>query len=233
MARTANKQILHVSTCCLFFSLGMMVVLSCISVAPEARPCFEQLFYFCAAVFAISLSIAIYPRTLMFLIRKDAIAAKQIKINVCANICGAMVFALYFYMQTCGELLQTVSFLVAVPMAQVVMDRMSIPVRIENGHGYPIKELLMNFVKYNYGVWSVLLIEAIRRIVFESCFNGVLSIVLMSAPLLAYVFSEATGVCYTNVRNYKKGTVGFRTMKWILMGVSLLMGSSWAFKLHF
>ena len=61
------------------------------------------------------------------------------------NICGAMVFALYFYMQTCGELLQTVSFLVAVPMAQLVMDRMSIPVRIENGHGYPIKELSMNY----------------------------------------------------------------------------------------
>jgi len=148
------------------------------------------------------------------------------------NICGAIVFALYFYMQTCGELLQTVSFLVAIPMAQVVMDRLSIPVRIENGHGYPIKELWMNFVKFNYGVWSVLLIEAIRRIVFESLFNGVLSIVLMLAPLLAYVFSEATGVCYTNVKNYKKGAVGFRTMKWILMGASLLMGSSWASKTH-
>ena len=148
------------------------------------------------------------------------------------NICGAMVFALYFYMQTCGELLQTVSFPVAVPMAKVVMDRMSIPVRIENGHGYPIKELSMNFVKYNCGVWCVLLSEAIRRIAFRSFFDGVVSIALMLAFLLAYAFSDATGVCYTNVKNYRKGTIGFCTMKWILMGVSLLMGSSWAFKIH-
>lgn len=229
MVRNANKKILHVSIFCLFFSLGMMVVLSCISVAPEALPCFERLFYFCAAVFVVFLGITIYPKALMVFIRKDTIAAKHIKINVCANICGAMVFALYFYMQTCGELLQTVSFLVAVPMAKVVMDRMSIPVQIDNGHGYPIKELSMNFVKYNCGVWCVLLIEAIRRIAFRSFFDGVVSIALMLAFLLAYAFSDATGVCYTNVKNYRKGTIGFCSMKWILMGVSLLMGSSWAF----
>ena len=228
MARNANKKILHVSICCLFFSLGTIVVLSCISIAPEALPCFERLFYFCAAVFVISLSATIYPKSIMFFIGKDTIATKLIG----TNICGAMVFALYFYMQTCGELLQVVSFLVAVPMAKAVMDRMTIPVRIENGHGYPIKELSMNFVRFNYGVWSVLLIEAIRRIAFGSFFDGFVSIVLMGGALLAYVFSEATGVCYTNVKNYKKGTVGFHMMKWILMSVSLLMGSSWGIKLH-
>jgi hypothetical protein len=207
----------------------MMVVLSCISVAPEALPRFERLFYFCAAVFIISLSITIFPKILMVFIRKDAIAAKQIKANVCANICGAMVFALYFYMQTCGELLQMVSFFVAIPMAKVILDRMTIPVQIAHGYGYPIKELSINFLKFDYGVWSVLLIEAIRRIVIGSWFDGVVSIMLMLVPLLGYVFSEATGVCYTNVRNYKKGTIGFCITKWFLISVSLLMGSSWVF----
>lgn len=207
----------------------MMVVLSSISVVPEALPRFERLFYFCAAVFVISLSITIYPKTLMVFIRMDTIAAKQIKTNFCANICGAMFFALYFYMQTCGGLIQPISFFVAIPMAKVILDRMTIPVRIAHGHGYPVKELLMNFLKFNYGVWSVLLVEAIRRIVFGSWFDGVVSIMLMLVPLLASVFSEATGICYTNVRNYKKGTIGFCITKWFLISVSLLMGSSWVF----
>ena len=58
MARNANKKILHVSIFCLFFSLGMMVVLSCISVAPEALPCFERLFYCFVVMFVISLCIS-------------------------------------------------------------------------------------------------------------------------------------------------------------------------------
>lgn len=145
------------------------------------------------------------------------------------NICGAMVFALYFYMQTCGGLLQMVSFFVAIPMAKIVMDRMSIPVRVENGQGYPIKELSMNFVKFNYGVWCVLLIEAIRRIVFESFLDGVISIGIMLAFLLVYAFSAATGVCYTNVGNYRKGTIRFRILQWELICISLLTGSSWFF----
>ena len=119
------------------------------------------------------------------------------------------------------------SFLVAVPMAKVVMDRMTIPVRIANGHGYPVKELAMNFLKFNYGVWSILLVEATRRVVIGGLFGGIVSILLMLTMLLAFVFSEATGVCYTNVKNYQKGTLAFCAVQWILISVSFLMGSSW------
>ena len=147
---------------------------------------------------------------------------------ITANICGAMIFAVYFYMQTCGELLQVVSFFVAVPMIKVIIDRMIIPVRISYGSCYPLKELSMNFMKFNYGVWSVLLTEAIRRTFCGNLFDGVMSIMLMSAPLLVYVFSEATGMCYTNVKNYKKGTVGFCIVQWVLISISFLLGSSWS-----
>ncbi len=143
------------------------------------------------------------------------------------NILCAVVFALYFYVQTCGELLQMGSFFAAVPLAKIIMGRMTIPVRIERERGYPIRELSTKFVKFFYGVWSVLLTELIRRVVLGSVFEGILSITLMFGFLLAYVFSEATGMCYTNVKNYKRGTRGFCVLQWILISVAFLIGSSW------
>lgn len=143
------------------------------------------------------------------------------------NTSGAIVFAFYFYLQTCAEPLRTLSFFAMIPLAKNILDRMSPPVRIEEGGGYPARKLFINFLKYDYGVWSVLLIELTRRIAYGSVFNGVLSMALMCAWLLGYVFSAATGVCYTNVKIFRKGTTGFAIESGLQLCVSLLMGSGW------
>ncbi len=103
------------------------------------------------------------------------ISTRLVKIN----ICGAIVFALYFYLQTRAESLRALSFFATVPLAKNILDRMSPPVRIDNDHGYPARKLFINFLKYDYGVWSVLSIELIRRIACGSVFNGVVSMTLM------------------------------------------------------
>lgn len=151
------------------------------------------------------------------------ISTRLVKINTC----GSIVFALYFYLQTCAEPLRTLSFLATVPLAKNILDRMSPPVRIETDGGYPARKLFINFLKYDYGVWSVLSIELIRRIAFGGVFNGVVSMTLMCGWLIGYVFSTATGVCYTNVKIFRKGTRGFTLGSWLLISISILMGSGW------
>lgn len=150
-----------------------------------------------------------------------------------ANICGAMLFSLYFFTQTCGVSMRTLSLLLAIPLAKDTVDRTLLPVSVEDGCNYPVKKLLANFLKRDYGIWSVLLTELIRRMECYGAFNGLLSITLMCAWLMGYVFSSSTGICHTNVKNYRRGTAGFAIMSWLQIGVSLLMGSGWIMEVAF
>ncbi len=143
------------------------------------------------------------------------------------NIYAASVLAAYFYLQTCDIYLQSLSFCMAIPITKNLLDHMSVPVQIQNGRGYPVKQLLVNFVKCAFGVYVVISIEMIRRIAYCGVFNGVLSIMLMWAWLLGYFFCTSTGVCHTNVKVYRKGTLGFTVALWLLISISLLMGSGW------
>lgn len=149
------------------------------------------------------------------------ISTRLIKINICA----AIVVAAYFYLQTCDMYLQVLSFFVTVPVAKNVIDRMSVPVQFENGRGYPAKKLFVTFLKRAYGVWGVLLIEMIRRIAYCGVFNGVLPIMLMCAWLLGYFFSASTGVCFTNIKRYERGAIGFTMALWIEFTISFLLGA--------
>lgn len=145
------------------------------------------------------------------------------------NIIGAMVFSSYFYLQNCEMLFRVLSFFATVPIAKNVLDRLSVPVQAGNGCAYPVKRMFVNFLNHDYGVWSVLLIELIRRMAYRGVFSGMFSIVLMFAWLLGYVFTTSTGVCYTNVKDYRRGTFGFAVVSWLEIIVSLLMGSGWVF----
>ena len=145
---------------------------------------------------------------------------------VAINLLGAATYALYFYLQTCDAFLQMLSFFTVVPVAKSILDLLHPPVQIEKGHGYPVGKLFVNFMRYDYGIWSVLLIELIRRIACCGVFTGVLSMALMSAWLLGYVFSASTGVCYTNAKTFRKGAIGFTVHSWLELGVSFLMGSA-------
>ena len=60
MARNVSKKILHASACSFCFSLGMMIVLSCMTVAPAIESYCEVLFCFLGIIFVISLCIFIY-----------------------------------------------------------------------------------------------------------------------------------------------------------------------------
>ena len=96
------------------------------------------------------------------------ISTRLIKINICA----AIVFAAYFYLQTCDMYLQALSFFVTVPIAKNVLDCMLVPVQIENGRGYPVKKLFVNFLKCGFGVYGVITIEMIRRIAYWCVINN-------------------------------------------------------------
>lgn len=60
MSRNVNKKILHVTIGCLFLSIVVLFVLSCITVAPEIKPHCELLFCFFGVIFVISLSTSLY-----------------------------------------------------------------------------------------------------------------------------------------------------------------------------
>lgn len=157
------------------------------------------------------------------------ISTRLIKINICA----AIVFAAYFYLQTYDMYLQVSSFFVTVPAAKNVLDRMSVPVQIENDRGFPVKKLFANFLKCGFGAYGVISIELIRRIAYCDVFNGILSIMLMCAWLLGYFFSASTGVCHTNVKVYRRGTIGFTIVSWLQISTSILMGSGCVMRIPF
>ena len=146
------------------------------------------------------------------------------------NIFCAQIFALYFYLQMCSEVLQIIAFVVGIPLAKVALDRMVCPIQIEEGLGYPIGKLFSNFFRYSYGLWGVILIETVRRIVTVGFMEGFLSTMLMMACLLVYNFSATTGICSTNTKTYRRGTIGFVVIQWLLIGISLLMGSAWVLR---
>ena len=60
MARNASKYILHGTISSILLSLGVLVILSCITVAPEIKPFCELLFYSFGVIFVISLCISLY-----------------------------------------------------------------------------------------------------------------------------------------------------------------------------
>ncbi len=60
MARNASKKILHISVCSICFSLVILLVLSCITVAPEIKPYCELLFYAFGVLLVISLCVSLY-----------------------------------------------------------------------------------------------------------------------------------------------------------------------------
>lgn len=60
MARNASKKLLHVSACSFFFSLGITLILGCITIAPEIEPYCELLFYSFGVICITSLSIFLY-----------------------------------------------------------------------------------------------------------------------------------------------------------------------------
>lgn len=147
---------------------------------------------------------------------------------IAINMFGAVVFALYFFLQTCEAIvLQALSFIVTIPLAKNVLDRMSHQVRIEDARNYPSKKLFINFLRHDWGIWTVLSIETMRRIAYYGVSNGVLSMSLMFVSLLEYDFSASTGVCYTNLKIFRKGTIGFAVVSWLTISIVLLVGSGW------
>ena len=142
------------------------------------------------------------------------------------NFCSALAFALYFYLQTYDGCLSIISFVFAVLIVKIIMNRMVFPVQFQGGQ-FPIKRLLMGFIMFHYGVWIVLLIELFKRILYVDAFNGIISMMLMLPWLLGFVFSDSIGICHTNLKNYKRGSLGFEVIQWLKIIVTLLMGSKW------
>ena len=44
---------------------------------------------------------------------------------------------------------------------------------------------------------------------------------------IGFVFSDSIGICHTNLKNYKRGSLGFEVIQWLKIIVTLLMGSKW------
>lgn len=141
---------------------------------------------------------------------------------------AAIVFAVYFYLQTYDGMLRLVSFVITVPLAKIAFDRLIAFVGKEcTMRCFPPKELVLNLIRNCYGVWIVMAIELLRR-TFSMGWTGCLSIVLMIIPLVGYFFSASTGVCFTNVKRYERGTIGFVIALWLEFTASFLLGSGWA-----
>lgn len=149
------------------------------------------------------------------------------------NFYCAFIFSLYFYLQTYDGFLQMTSFVLAIPVVKIIMTRMCIPIQFEDGYRFPVKELIASFIKFDYGLWIVLLIEFIRRIFYVGVYNGILSMCLMLLWLWGFVFSNSIGICHTNLKNYKRGTLPFEIIQWIKIIIAILMGSKWVLNVAF
>lgn len=58
MTKNASKNLVRISNCCLILSLCALTTISFIDVVPERQSTLERVFFVCAVVFLISLSIS-------------------------------------------------------------------------------------------------------------------------------------------------------------------------------
>ena len=59
MARNADKKVLCLSNCIWAFSLGALIILSCIDVVPSKQASLTVLAYSCMAVVVVSLAVSL------------------------------------------------------------------------------------------------------------------------------------------------------------------------------
>jgi hypothetical protein len=130
-------------------------------------------------------------------------------------------------LQTFDGLCRLISLFLVVPLAKITIDPLIRHMRIGEVPVFPVKELLGNFIRDCYGVWSILALELIRRIFTLGPFVAILSMMLMSTSLLGYVFAMGTGVCLTNTKCYLRGSIGYAFYTWLLLALSFLSGSGW------
>ncbi|MBQ3342627.1 MAG: hypothetical protein IJG84_12075 [Kiritimatiellae bacterium] len=143
------------------------------------------------------------------------------------NLFAAVVFALYFFLQTYDGLLRLISFAIALPVAKIAFGRLIVFGGKEcTMCCFPPKKFVLNLIINCFGVWIVMAIELFRRTISLG-WTGCLSIVLMIIPLVGYFFSASTGVCFTNIKRYEQGTTGFTMALWIEFTISFLLGSGW------
>ncbi len=143
------------------------------------------------------------------------------------NLFVALVFGVFFLLQTLDGICRLVSLVVVVPLAKKTIDPLICHVRIGEVPVFPVKELLGNFVRDCYGIWCVLAFELVRRIFTVGPFTAFLSMMLMSTSLMGYVFAMGTGVCLTNTKCHVRGSMGYALHTWMLLALSCLLGSHW------
>ena len=71
MTKNASKNLVRISNCCLILSLCTLTIISFIDVVPERQSALERVFYVCAFVFVISLSISFCGVIMMFSRKRD------------------------------------------------------------------------------------------------------------------------------------------------------------------
>ena len=72
MTKNASKKLVRISNCCLILSLCALIMISFIDVVPEREPILEMMFYGCAVVFVISLSVSFCGSIVRFLRKRVA-----------------------------------------------------------------------------------------------------------------------------------------------------------------
>ena len=143
------------------------------------------------------------------------------------NLFVALVFSVFFLLQTFDGVCRLISFVLVVPLAKITIDPLICHVRIGKVPVFPIKELLGIFIRDCYGIWCVFAFELLRRMFTIGPYTACLSMMLMSTSLLGYVFATGTGVCLTNTKCYVRGSTGYAFYTWSLLALSCLSGSNW------
>ena len=72
MTKNVSNNLMRISNCCLILLLCTLTIISFIDVVPERQSTFEKVFYVCAIVFVISLSISL-REVIMRFFRKRAV----------------------------------------------------------------------------------------------------------------------------------------------------------------
>lgn len=143
------------------------------------------------------------------------------------NVIASVVVGLYFVSQMISGVTSIALSFIFIPLAKIAIDRLIRQVEMRGSTRYPLSELGVNLIRDQYGVWLVIIMEFIRRILSVGSVNGCLAIVLMVISLICYIFSLSTGSCITNTRIFKRGTIAYTLATWFLFVISFLVGSSW------
>lgn len=139
----------------------------------------------------------------------------------------AFILVFYFFLQGYSGICRYASFIAFVPVAKKYIDVLVLPSKSGYADEHPGEWLLRRFWCRYYGVWVVLLGEAVHRMVKNSIIGGCVSMMIMLAFLVGYVLSISTGVCRTNVKVFYKDSTGFKIVSWVQLYVAFLMGSGW------